>query len=95
LIAEKGAQNAPLLDLLEAAVLLPHCTDTVHGRDATRGVQTMEEIQLQGGSARFVGADLADATSIARFAREVGDIDIPVSATPGSRCGDPRRRSRS
>jgi NAD(P)-dependent dehydrogenase (short-subunit alcohol dehydrogenase family) len=38
---------------------------TVHGRDAGRGVQTVEEIQLQGGTARFVGADLADATSIA------------------------------
>src|SRR5882724_5342690 len=52
---------------------------TVHGRDATRGVQTVEEIQLQGGTARFVGADLADATSIARFAKEVGDIDILVN----------------
>src|ERR1700730_6165320 len=52
---------------------------TVHGRDAARGVQTVEEIQLQGGSARFVAADLADATSIARFAKEVGDIDILVN----------------
>jgi NAD(P)-dependent dehydrogenase (short-subunit alcohol dehydrogenase family) len=52
---------------------------TVHGRDATRGVQTVEEIQLQGGSARFVAADLSDATSIARLAKEVGDIDILVN----------------
>src|SRR3979411_3097557 len=52
---------------------------TVHGRDATRGVQTVEEIQLQGGSARFVAADLADATSIARLAKEGGDIDILVN----------------
>src|ERR1700704_1486252 len=52
---------------------------TVHGRDAARGTQTVEEIQLQGGSARFVAADLADAASIARFAREVGDIDILVN----------------
>src|SRR5580704_10838935 len=36
---------------------------TVHGRDATRGVQTVEEIELQGGSARFVAADLADDPS--------------------------------
>ena len=42
-------------------------------------MQTVEEIQLQGGTARFVGADLADATSIARFAKEVGDIDILVN----------------
>jgi NAD(P)-dependent dehydrogenase (short-subunit alcohol dehydrogenase family) len=52
---------------------------TVHGRDATRGVQAVEEIQLQGGSAHFVAADLADAASIALLAREVGDIDILVN----------------
>src|SRR5712691_6671458 len=52
---------------------------TVHGRDAARGVQTVEEIQLQGGRAHFVAADLADAASIARFAKEVGDIDILVN----------------
>jgi len=52
---------------------------TVHGRDATRGVQTVEEIQLQGGHARFVAADLGDAAGIAGFAKEVGDIDILVN----------------
>src|SRR4029077_21038188 len=52
---------------------------TVHGRDEARGVQTVEEIQLQGGSARFVAADVADAASIGRFAKEVGDIDILVN----------------
>src|ERR1700716_94949 len=52
---------------------------TVHGRDAGRGVQTVEEIQLQGGRAHFVAADLADAATIARFAKEVGDIDILVN----------------
>src|SRR5712671_1309198 len=52
---------------------------TVHGRDAGRGVQTVEEIQLRGGRARFVAADLGDAASIAGFAKEVGDIDILVN----------------
>src|SRR6476469_5312244 len=52
---------------------------TVHGRDAGRGVQTVEEIELQGGRAHLVAADLADAASIARFAKEVGDIDILVN----------------
>src|SRR4030081_470681 len=51
----------------------------VHGRDAARGAQTVEEIQVQGGSARFVGTDLGDAASIAGFAKEVGDIDILVN----------------
>jgi len=52
---------------------------TVHGRDAARGVQTVEEIQLQGGSAHFVAADLSDIASIPRLAREVGDVDILVN----------------
>ena len=52
---------------------------TVHGRDATRGAQVVEEIQLQGGRAHFVAADLNDATSVTRLAKEVGDIDILVN----------------
>ena len=52
---------------------------TVHGRDATRGAQTVEEIHSQGGSAHYVGTDLSDAASIAGFAKEVGDIDILVN----------------
>src|SRR6476469_2977108 len=52
---------------------------TVHGRDATRGVKTVEEIELRGGNARFVAADLADAARVAGFANEVGDIDILVN----------------
>jgi NAD(P)-dependent dehydrogenase (short-subunit alcohol dehydrogenase family) len=51
----------------------------VHGRDAARGMQTVDEIQLQSGSAHFVGTDLGDAASIAGFAKEVGDIDILVN----------------
>ena len=56
---------------------------TVHGRDATRGVQTVGEIQVQGGTARFVGADLADATSIARFAKAVAPG--PIYTRPEAR----------
>lgn len=52
---------------------------TVHGRDAARGVQAVEEIQLQGVSAHFVAADLGDAASVTRLAMEVGDIDILVN----------------
>src|SRR5712692_1756529 len=51
----------------------------VHGRDATRGVQAVGEIQWQGGRAHFVAADLAAAASIARLAREVGEIGILVN----------------
>jgi NAD(P)-dependent dehydrogenase (short-subunit alcohol dehydrogenase family) len=52
---------------------------TVHGRDAARGAQTVDEIQLHGGSAHFVAADLSDVASIPPLAKEVGDIDILVN----------------
>jgi len=52
---------------------------TVHGRDATRGAQTVDEIHTQGGRARYMGTDLGDAASIAGFAKEVGDVDILVN----------------
>src|ERR1700737_3867846 len=52
---------------------------TVHGRDATRGAQTVEEIHSQGGGAHYIGTDLGDAASIAGFAKKVGDIDILVN----------------
>jgi NAD(P)-dependent dehydrogenase (short-subunit alcohol dehydrogenase family) len=51
----------------------------VHDRDATRGNQTVEAIQSQGGSAHFVAADLNDAASVTRLAKEAGDIDILVN----------------
>jgi NAD(P)-dependent dehydrogenase (short-subunit alcohol dehydrogenase family) len=54
-------------------------TVVVHGRDAGRGAQAVEEIQLLGGQARFVAADLSDPTAIARLAAEVGRIDILVN----------------
>ena len=51
----------------------------VHGRDAARGAQSVEEIQVQGGRAHFVAADLNDAASVTRLAKEVGDVDILVN----------------
>jgi NAD(P)-dependent dehydrogenase (short-subunit alcohol dehydrogenase family) len=51
----------------------------VHGRDATRGAQAVWEIELQGGRAHFVAAELDDAASVTRLAKEVGDIDILIN----------------
>jgi NAD(P)-dependent dehydrogenase (short-subunit alcohol dehydrogenase family) len=51
----------------------------VHGRDAVRGAQTVEEITASGGKASFVAADLTDAADVQRLAGEVGDIDILVN----------------
>jgi NAD(P)-dependent dehydrogenase (short-subunit alcohol dehydrogenase family) len=51
----------------------------VHGRDATRGAETVDAITAAGGTARFVAADLGDATDVQRLAGEVGDVDILVN----------------
>ena len=51
----------------------------VHGRDATRGAETVEEITDAGGKASFVAADLGDAADVQRLANEVGDVDILIN----------------
>jgi NAD(P)-dependent dehydrogenase (short-subunit alcohol dehydrogenase family) len=51
-------------------------TVVVHGRDAGRGTQVVEEIELLGGQARFVAADLSDPAAVAHLVAEVGRIDI-------------------
>ena len=51
----------------------------VHGRDARRGTQIVEEIERLGGHAQFVAADLSDPAAIGELAGEVGRIDILVN----------------
>jgi NAD(P)-dependent dehydrogenase (short-subunit alcohol dehydrogenase family) len=51
----------------------------VHGRDAARGAQTVEAIELTGGRARFVAADVGDPADLQRLAGETGDIDVLVN----------------
>jgi NAD(P)-dependent dehydrogenase (short-subunit alcohol dehydrogenase family) len=51
----------------------------VHGRDAARGAETVDEITAAGGKARFVAADLGDAADVQRLASEVGDVDILIN----------------
>jgi NAD(P)-dependent dehydrogenase (short-subunit alcohol dehydrogenase family) len=51
----------------------------VHGRDAGRGAETVASIVEEGGSARFVAADLSDSAALAPFASEVGELDILVN----------------
>src|SRR6202030_1252351 len=51
----------------------------VHGRDAARGAQTVEEITAAGGKASFVAADLGDAADVQRLASDVGDVDVLVN----------------
>src|SRR6267378_796391 len=56
-------------------------TVIVHGRDVTRGVAVVAEIENRGGSARFVGVELGEPAEALRLAREAGDVDI-LSTTP-------------
>ena len=51
----------------------------VHGRDATRGAETVAEIAASGGKASFVAADLGDAADVQRLASDVGDVDILIN----------------
>src|SRR5258708_36158589 len=51
----------------------------VHGRDAARGAETVQEITAAGGKATFVAADLGDPADVQRLASDVGDIDILIN----------------
>src|SRR5204863_2887699 len=51
----------------------------VHGRDAARGGETVDEITASGGMGSFVAADLGDAADVQRLASDVGDVDILIN----------------
>jgi NAD(P)-dependent dehydrogenase (short-subunit alcohol dehydrogenase family) len=51
----------------------------VHGRDAARGAETVQEITDAGGKAGFVAADRADGADVQRLASDVGDVDILIN----------------
>src|ERR1700710_2744988 len=54
-------------------------TVLVHGRDAGRGIQVVEDITLSGGKARFIAADLSDPEAATRLAEDAGEVDILVN----------------
>src|SRR6202011_5913861 len=66
-------------------------TVIVHGRDVTRGVAVVAEIENRGGSARFVGVELGEPAEALRLAREAGDVDIPHNNPGGPPCGPSER----
>jgi NAD(P)-dependent dehydrogenase (short-subunit alcohol dehydrogenase family) len=72
--ATSGIGKAVALTLAEHGA-----TVLVHGRDASRGVGVVEQIELTGGHARFVAANLSDPDDVARLAAEVGPVDILVN----------------
>jgi NAD(P)-dependent dehydrogenase (short-subunit alcohol dehydrogenase family) len=51
----------------------------LHGRDRARGETLVKEIAAEGGTARFIAADLTDADDTLRLASEAGAVDILVS----------------
>ncbi|MEA5363849.1 SDR family oxidoreductase [Amycolatopsis sp., V23-08] len=51
----------------------------VHGRDPERGAQLVKEITEEGGTARFVTADLTDPAEVLALAEEAGAVDILVN----------------
>ena len=51
----------------------------VSGRDAERGAETVAAIEADGGSARFVRADLGDLTSVAELAADAADARVLVN----------------
>jgi NAD(P)-dependent dehydrogenase (short-subunit alcohol dehydrogenase family) len=51
----------------------------VHGRDAARGAATVEEIKANGGRARFVSADLADAEAVTALAADAGEVEVLIN----------------
>lgn len=51
----------------------------VHGRDAARGEAIVKEIREAGGTARFVAADLSDASQVAKLVEEAGKVDALIN----------------
>lgn len=56
----------------------------VSGRNQTRGEQVIADIQQHGGHARFITADLTDATSTVALADHAGDVDILINNAGGA-----------
>jgi NAD(P)-dependent dehydrogenase (short-subunit alcohol dehydrogenase family) len=51
----------------------------VHGRDAVRGSEVADAIKAEGGTARFVAADLSDPAQLDDLAGQAGLVDVLVN----------------
>src|ERR1700759_5347974 len=72
--ATSGIGRAVALDLARDGFSV-----IVHGRDATRGAETVKDIEAEGGHARFVAADLGDARAVKALAEEAGEVEVLVN----------------
>ena len=59
----------------------------VHGRDAARGAETVQDITNAGGRASFVAADLTNIADVHRLASDLGAVDILINNAGISRFG--------
>lgn len=59
----------------------------ISGRNPERGAEVVEKIQADGGTARFVGADLADEDDVRRLAQEAGAVDVLVNSAAAGAFG--------
>jgi NAD(P)-dependent dehydrogenase (short-subunit alcohol dehydrogenase family) len=67
-----GQATAVALARLGAAVVIT-------GRSTERGARVVKEIEADGGTARFVAADLSDPAQVSQLAQAAGDVDILVN----------------
>jgi NAD(P)-dependent dehydrogenase (short-subunit alcohol dehydrogenase family) len=51
----------------------------IHGRDAAKGAQVVQEIEAQGGKASFLAADLTRPDEVKALADKAGDVDVLVN----------------
>jgi NAD(P)-dependent dehydrogenase (short-subunit alcohol dehydrogenase family) len=72
--ATSGIGRAVALDLARDGFSV-----IVHGRDAGRGAETVQQIESEGGRARFIAADLGDADAVAALADQAGDVEVLVN----------------
>jgi NAD(P)-dependent dehydrogenase (short-subunit alcohol dehydrogenase family) len=72
--ATSGIGRAVALKLAEEGLSV-----VVHGRDAQRGAEVVTAVEVAGGTARFVAADLSVPTEVERLATEAGQVDVLVN----------------
>src|SRR5882762_10041967 len=59
----------------------------VSGRHSERGQRVVETILKEGGTARFLYANLSDLDDVARLADEAGEVDVLVNNAAGYNLG--------
>jgi NAD(P)-dependent dehydrogenase (short-subunit alcohol dehydrogenase family) len=50
-----------------------------HGRDSSRGLAVIQQIESSGGHGRFIAADLSEPADVERLAAEAGAVDVLVN----------------